>query len=272
MQMTSDSILPPYNPTDPDLENVPAAWRGVARIVFDNELAGSEPPATVPNTSGGEDLDALNEMRRELGDYRGPGAYYEKIMRKSRGQEPVERKPTQANPEQFGLTLEGDEEFKACFAEAVRIGLQGRQPGVILYPGCGNHVSPAAVFEDARIIFVDENPEVTHEFVQYNANNPKKLEFYRSDMHEFAMPGGVRADVVFLYNTDNMTESELDGVLAPNGVVLENLNLDDELYMHTCPGYEFVGTIPYIERDGVEDATNSLHVFRRKESSVIADN
>jgi len=142
------------------------------------------------------------------------------------------------------------------------------EPSVVYNPGCGSHVSLATAFPDARAIFTDN-------FVNNDPNIADELklngfELYKEDMHEFILPDDLKADITLILNAGHMTETELDRVVADNGIVLiNNWHNGANFMIENCPGYELVEGIVsnqnVFSAQGSRDDSNMLYVFNKKE-------
>lgn len=135
-------------------------------------------------------------------------------------------------------------------------------PRVIYNPGCGEHVSVATTFPDARTIFVDPDGNVEHRFLERQTapENDIAFEFYRDDMHTFILPDNLKADLLLLLNAEQtMTQEELNNVMQVGGVVAANNWHGAANYIaDECPNYQLTGRF-----SNGGDSSHELYAFKR---------
>jgi hypothetical protein len=143
----------------------------------------------------------------------------------------------------------------------------GRKPVVAYSPGSGERVTMALAFPGSRVIFTDISNDTERQFAQHNSKYPeRRYEFYRADMHDFQLPGELRADVTLILNATHMTEAELDSVTSLDGLVIINNWHDGARYMlEHCPGYTLRTRIDM----GMPE--DDLYVFQRRLSQLAED-
>lgn len=154
-----------------------------------------------------------------------------------------------------------DVEFKSKIKE-IALEFFGNKPILAYNPGSGRHVSVAeALPEGSRTIFVDDDGDIEHQFIERKANGGKGYEFYRADMEKFELPDQLLADLVVIYNAGYLNETALDKVTKPGGlVVVNNYHKAADYMLEKCPGYN-VQKVFNIDND---NETLNLHVFQRE--------
>lgn len=173
---------------------------------------------------------------------------------------PYEDFPLRHPSTELGEDLYGsDEKLTAALQIAVFSTLQ-RKPVVAYNPGSGERATMALAFPGSRVIFTDISSDIEHQFAEHNSKHPeRRYEFYRADMHDFRLPGELRADVTLILNAIHMTEAELDNVTSLDGLVIINDWHEGAHYMlEHCPGYTLQTRIDM----GMPE--DDLYVFQRQ--------